>query len=54
MEITITKDEFEKALPVGTSANEGVLEAVMPAISPDWTSIFFFNCRRRAGAPLSC
>lgn len=37
MEITITKNEFEKALPVGTSANEGVLEAVMPAISDQVT-----------------
>lgn len=32
MEITITKDDFEKALPVGTSAHEEVYESVRPAI----------------------
>jgi penicillin-insensitive murein endopeptidase len=30
------------------------LTAATPAISPDWTSIFFFSCRRRAGVQLSC
>lgn len=32
MEITITKDDFEKALPVGTNAHEEVYESVRPAI----------------------
>ena len=33
MEITITKSDFEQALPVGTSANEEVYESVTSAIS---------------------
>lgn len=33
MEITITKSEFEQALPVGTSAHEEVYESVTSAIS---------------------
>lgn len=32
MEITITKDDFEKALPVGTSAHDEVYESIQPAI----------------------
>lgn len=32
MEITITKNEFEAALPVGTSAHDEVFESVQPAI----------------------
>ena len=32
MEITITKSDFEKALPVGTAANDSVYESVYPAI----------------------
>lgn len=32
MEITITKDDFEKSLPVGTSAHEEVFGSVQPAI----------------------
>lgn len=32
MEITITKDDFEKALPVGTSAHDEVYESITSAI----------------------
>ena len=32
MEITITKSDFEQALPVGAAANDSVYESVKPAI----------------------
>lgn len=33
MEITISKEDFEKAMPVGMSAGDNVYESVLPAIS---------------------
>ena len=33
MEITITKSDFEQALPVGAAANDSVFESVRPAIT---------------------
>ena len=37
MEITITKSDFEQALPVGAAANDSVYESVKPATTQRYT-----------------